>query len=284
MDEASILIIGAGGQLGTALKNKYPSAGAVDVGELDISSPEAIKKYDWSKVKIILNAAAYTNVDGAQTAEGRISAWKINAVAVGYLVEAALRHDITFVHVSTEYVFDGTNNPHGEDEPLSPLGVYAQTKAAGDIVVSVLPKYYIVRTSWLIGEGKNFVRTMIELGQKGIDPRVIDDDVGRPTFTSELVRAIDHLLTHECPYGIYNVSNTGQAVSWADLTRSIFQLAGLERQVTGVSDEQYYGDKPGSSPRPHNSVFDLKKIQSTGFVSRDWKEDLANYIKKETSR
>jgi dTDP-4-dehydrorhamnose 3,5-epimerase len=163
MDEAGILIIGAGGQLGTALKNKYPSAGAVDVGELDISNPEAVEAYDWSKVKIILNAAAYTNVDGAQTAEGRVSAWTINARAVGYLVKAALQHNITFVHVSTEYVFDGTHNPHSEEEPLSPLGVYAQTKAAADIAVSVLPKYYIVRTSWLIGDGKNFVRTMVEL-------------------------------------------------------------------------------------------------------------------------
>ena len=282
MDEAGILIIGANGQLGTALKNKYPTARAVDVNELDISNRQAVEAYDWSGVKIVLNAAAYTNVDRAQTVEGRISAWKINALAMSYLVAAALKYDIILVHVSTEYVFDGTINPHTEDEPLSPLGVYAQTKAAGDIVVGVLPKYYIVRTSWLIGEGKNFVRTMLNLGQKGINPKVIGDDIGRPTFTSELVRAIDHLLSSQAPCGVYNVSNGGDTVSWADLTRAIYRLAGLDRTVTDVTDEEYYADQSEASPRPHSSIFDLKKIQSTGFISRDWRDDLADYIKKET--
>jgi dTDP-4-dehydrorhamnose reductase len=281
MVESEILIIGANGQLGTALKNKYPGARAVDVNQLDISNSEAVEAFDWSNIKLILNAAAYTNVDGAQTAEGRVMAWKINAQAVGYLVKAALSHDMTLVHVSTEYVFDGTKASHSETEPVSPLGVYAQTKAAADIVVSLLPKYYIVRTSWLIGDGKNFVRTMMELGKKGTSPRVISDDIGRPTFTSELVRAIDHLLSSQAPYGLYNVSNSGDEVSWADLTRTIFKLAGLDRTVTGVTSSEYYGDKPGASPRPHNSVFDLKKIHSTGFVSRDWNDDLGDYIKKE---
>ncbi|HUD06074.1 MAG TPA: NAD(P)-dependent oxidoreductase [Candidatus Saccharimonadales bacterium] len=281
MNDSDILIIGANGQLGTALKVKYPGARAVDSNELDITNQEALEAFDWSGVKTILNTAAYTNVDGAESPEGRVSAWKVNAQAVGYLSKIALKHDITIVHVSTEYVFDGTQNPHSEDEPLSPLGVYAQSKAAGDIAASVLPKYYIVRTSWVIGNGKNFVRTMLGLGQQGVDPSVIADDIGRPTFTVELVRAVDHLLSHQAPYGTYNISNAGEPVSWANLTRAIFQLAKLDRKVTDTTNAKYYADKPGASPRPHNSVFDLKKIQSTGFVPRDWKDDLADYINKE---
>jgi dTDP-4-dehydrorhamnose 3,5-epimerase len=281
MKQADILIIGANGQLGTALKAKYPGARVVDIEDLDITDRGAVEAFDWSNITIIINAAAYTNVDGAQTPEGRVSAWKINAQAVANLVRVALSRDMTLVHISSEYVFDGAHSPHTEDEPLSPLGVYAQTKAAGDLVAEVLPQHYIVRTSWLIGDGKNFVRTMLKLGQKGVDPTVIADDIGRPTFTVELVRAINYLLENNTAYGIYNVSNAGDVVSWADLTRAVFELAGLARTVKDTTDSEYYSDKPGASPRPRNSVFDLSKLQSTGFASRDWKDDLAEYLKKE---
>jgi dTDP-4-dehydrorhamnose 3,5-epimerase len=284
MDDSTFLIIGANGQLGTALKTKYPRAQAVDVGELNITDAASVANYDWSKVKVILNAAAYTNVDGAESAEGRVAAWKVNAIAVGYLVKAALAHNLTLVQISTEYVFDGNTSPHLENEPFSPLGVYAQSKAAGDIVVSLLPAYYIVRTSWLIGEGKNFVRTMLDLGNKGVNPTVISDDVGRPTFTSELVRAIDHLLKNHSPSGIYNVSNDGEVVSWADLTRAIFKSARLNNTVTDTTDAQYYADKPAAAPRPRNSTFDLSKIHGTGFSSHVWQDDLNDYIEKELAK
>lgn len=281
MDEASILIIGANGQLGSALKEKYPQAQSADIDELDITDPGSVDAYDWSKVKVILNAAAYTNVDGAESAEGRVTAWQVNALAVGYLAKAALEHDLTLVHLSTEYVFDGTKHPHLEDEPLSPLGVYAQSKAAGDIVVNLVPKHYIVRTSWVIGQGKNFVRTMLDLGNRGINPAVINDAFGRPTFTPELVRAIDHLLSNHSAYGTYNVSNEGEVVSWADLTRAVFEVAGLKNTVTNTTDAAYYADKPETAKRPHNSDFDLTKIHSTGFTSHNWRDDLKTYIEKE---
>jgi dTDP-4-dehydrorhamnose reductase len=284
MDEASLLIIGANGQLGSALKEKYPQAQAVDINELDITNPDSVAAYDWSKVKVILNPAAYTNVDGAESAEGRVAAWKVNAVAVGHLVKAALDHDLTLVHLSTEYVFDGTKHPHLEDEPFSPLGVYAQTKAAGDIVADLLPKHYIVRTSWLIGAGKNFVRTMLDLGNRGINPAVINDAFGRPTFTPELVRAIDHLLSNHSAYGTYNVSNDGEVVSWADLTRVVFEIAGLKNTVTNTTDAEYYADKPEASPRPRFSDFDLSKIHSTGFTSHNWRDDLKDYVDKEMAK
>lgn len=281
MNEEKFLIIGANGQLGTALRTKYPKAHAADMNELDITNSDSVMNYDWSRVDVIFNAAAYTNVDGAESVEGRITAWNVNAHGVANLAKIANQHNLTLVHVSTEYVFDGRQNPHTEDEPLSPLGVYAQSKAAGDIAASLAIKQYTIRTSWVIGEGKNFVRTMLALGQKGVDPTVIADDIGRPTFTSELVRAIDHLLTHHADFGTYNVSNSGDPVSWADLTRVIFAEAQLNRTVTDTTNSQYYADKPEASPRPHNSVFDLAKLHQTGFISQDWRADLKEYLAKE---
>jgi dTDP-4-dehydrorhamnose reductase len=125
MDTSRFLITGANGQLGTALRAHYPDAQTVDSTQLDISSPEAISGYDWSKVDVILNAAAYTNVDGAETAEGRVTAWRVNAGGPANLARIATDHDITLIHISSEYVFDGTVTPHKETEPFSPLGVYA---------------------------------------------------------------------------------------------------------------------------------------------------------------
>src|SRR5512146_2634297 len=216
MDDSTLFIIGANGQLGRALKAKYPGAKSADIKELDITDAKSVADFDWSKVKVILNAAAYTNVDGAETAEGRVVAWNVNASAVGNLVRAAVKHDLTLVHASTDYVFDGTKTPHTEDEPLSPLNAYGQTKAAADIAIGLAPKHYLLRTSWVIGEGPNFVRTMLGLGKKGVEPKVVADQVGRLTFTGELVRAIDHFLTSQAPYGTYNVTNGGDPAGWAD--------------------------------------------------------------------
>lgn len=284
MTESSIFIIGAKGQLGIALQAKYPGAQSTDINKLDITDAESVNNFDWSNIKVILNAAAYTNVDGAETADGRITAWNVNAVAVANLSKIALRHDITLVHISTDYVFDGTKSPHTETELFSPLSVYGQSKAAGDLVINLLPKHYILRTSWVIGEGKNFVRTMLELGQKDINPSVVSDQIGRLTFTSTLVEAINHLLTHNCPAGTYNVSNTGDSASWADVTRQIFKLAGLNNIISDVTTKEYYKGKTGMAPRPLQSILDLNKIQATGFRPPDWQDDLRNYIAKEMSR
>ena len=282
MDSSKFLIIGALGQLGTALKERFPDAQAVDRDELDITDLKALSEYDWSNVKVILNAAAYTNVDGAETAEGRRAAWLINATASGHLAGIAADHDITLVHVSSEYVFDGTVSPHKEDEPLTPLGVYAQSKAAGDIAVQVVPKHYILRTSWLIGAGPNFVRTMIGLAAKNISPKVVEDQVGRLSFTHTLVDAVEHLLKNESEYGIYNVSNDGESVSWADVTRAIFKELGRDDlTVTGITTAEYFKDKPEAAPRPLESTFDLSKIKSTGLQLRDWRQDLSDYVKQE---
>lgn len=286
MDNSKIFIVGANGQLGTALKQKYPNAKSADIGELDITDQSSVENFDWSDINTILNVAAYTNVDGAETAEGRVTAWKVNADAVANLAAVAAQKDMTLVHISTDYVFDGTQSHHTEDEPLSPLSVYGASKAAGDLIVSMLPKHFILRTSWVIGEGNNFVRTMLEVGAKGTNPTVVADQIGRLTFTGELVRAIDHLLTSKSSvsYGTYNVSNEGESLSWADITREIFKIAGLDLKVTDISTKDYYHGQEGIAPRPLNSTLDLSRLHSTGFTSRNWEEDLNEYINREPSQ
>jgi dTDP-4-dehydrorhamnose reductase len=279
IDDSQIFIIGAKGQLGLALQKKYPGAKWADIDELDITDKSSIDAFDWSGIRYILNAAAFTNVDGAETDEGRSVAWMVNATAVSYLSQVASKYDCVLVHVSTDYVFDGTKNPHEETEEFSPLSTYGASKAAGDIAVSLTPKNYIVRTSWVIGDGKNFVRTMLGLAEKGISPTVVHDQIGRLTFTSELVRGIDFLLQNDAPYGTYNLSNSGDSVSWADITREIFKHIGKSSlDVTNCTTEEYYKGKVGIAPRPLLSTLSLNKLESLGYECKDWREDLATYL------
>lgn len=279
MDSSKFLIIGAYGQLGKALLARYPDAQAVDSDILDITNLEAVQSFDWSNVTHVINAAAYTNVDGAETPEGRKAAWAVNAVAVANLAVVASKHGLVLVHISSDYVFDGTQDNHTENEPFSPLSVYGASKAAGDIAASTTKKYYILRTSWVIGDGKNFVRTMMDLAEKNISPTVVNDQVGRLTFTSELVRAIDHLLSTDQPSGTYNVTNNGEPASWADITREIFKLLGREDlNVTNASTAEYFAGKENIAPRPLKSSLSLEKLKQTGFTCTDWQSELKKYI------
>lgn len=282
MKDTEIFIIGANGQLGTALRQQYPGAQYADRDELDITNRASVEAFDWTGITTILNAAAWTNVDGAESDEGRVGAWAVNASAVSNLARIANRHGMTLLHISTDYVFDGTKDPHLEDEAFSPLSVYGASKAAGDAVVCTLENHYILRTTWVIGEGKNFVRTMLGLAEKGISPTVVADQVGRLTFTSELVRAIDYLLTSKAPFGTYNVTNDGPLASWAEITRQIFTLAGHpELTVTDTTTAEYFAGKPGIAPRPLHSNMSLDKLHATGFTSQNWQDDLADYIRNE---
>lgn len=284
MDSSKFLIVGANGQLGTALRKKYPDAQTVDSATLDISNRKAVQAFDWSTVTTILNAAAYTNVDGAETPEGRKAAWMVNAIGPRNLAEVANQHNMTLVHLSSDYVFDGTLETHAEDEAFTPLNVYGQSKAAGDIAASLSLKHYVLRTTWVIGEGKNFVRTMLNLGQKGIAPTVVADQIGRLTFTTELARIIDHILTEKSEYGTYNATNTGSPASWADITREIFSAGNFDLQVTNTTTKEYFSGKEGIAPRPLHSVMDLSKLAGTGFVSTDWRQELKDYIKQELTQ
>lgn len=282
MEQSRFLILGAHGQLGKALQALYPSAIAVDRDIFDITDWKMVSGYDWSKIDVILNAAAYTDVDGSETAEGRALAWKINATGPGYLSKIAANHNLTLVHISSETVFDGTISPHNENEPFSPLSVYAQTKTAGDIAVSVAPKHYILRTSWLIGDGANFVRTMKSLAEKNISPKVVSDQTGRLTFTSTLSKALHHLLENGAAYGTYNISNDGDVTSWADIARKVYELSGHSaNEVTGIDTQSYFADKPDAAPRPLQGELSLEKIKAVGFVPDDWQQDLEDYIKEQ---
>ena len=278
MSTNGILVTGCNGQLGRAMRARYPGAVAVDIGELDISDAGAVAAFDWSGIGLVLNAAAYTDVNGAETAAGRPAAWKVNALAVANLARVALARQITLVHVSTDYVFDGTGAPYAEDAGFSPLSVYGASKAAGDVAAGLVPRLYLLRTSWVIGDGKNFVRTMLDLARRGVNPAVVSDQIGRPTFTAELVRALDHLLASRAAFGTYNVSNGGPPVSWADLTREIYRQAGLPNTVAEITTADYHARSSGSAPRPLGSTLALDKLEATGFAPRDWRQALGEYL------
>jgi dTDP-4-dehydrorhamnose reductase len=284
MDSSRLLIIGAAGQLGSALRARFPEAPAHDVDTLDITDWEALSKFSWNTVDTIVNAAAYTDVDGAQTPDGRAMAWQVNARAVAHLSRISSNNGTTLVHISTDYVFDGTKSPHSEDEPLTPLSVYGQSKAAGDIVAAETGKVYILRTSWLIGSGKNFVRSMIGLASKNVSPEVVNDQVGRPTFAGTLVDAVEHLLLTGAPFGTYNVSNDGAVVSWCAVAQAIFELLGRnDLMVSGITTGEYEQKWPGVAPRPLRSALDLTKIKATGLGLRDWRDDLVRYVRAESA-
>ena len=284
------LVLGAGGQLGRALREAYAGVPSVEFAEradIDLTAGGIETARRWRDYETIINAAAYTGVDSAETAQGRATAWATNVAGVTALARTAADHNITLVHISSDYVFDGeAPRPYREDDRLSPLGVYGQTKAAGDQIVATLDRHYIVRTSWVIGDGHNFVRTMLSLADRGVNPSVVSDQHGRLTFTSEIARAIRYLTETPAPYGTYNVTGSGSPMSWAEVARRTFELAGHDPgRVSDVTTEQYFADASNPvAPRPPNSVLDLAKIASAGFQPEDADETLTGYVRLETAR
>jgi dTDP-4-dehydrorhamnose 3,5-epimerase len=281
MSRRKTLVLGADGQLGRALRKAYdgdPSVEFAGRDEFDLLNPESYSSRHWRNYSVIVNAAAYTAVDAAETEDGRKAAWAINAAAVAQLARIANEYSLTLVHISSDYVFDGTNKEHAEDEPLTPLGVYGQSKAAGDVIVGTVQRHYIVRTSWVIGDGNNFVRTMASLADRGIQPDVVEDQIGRLTFTADIAEAIRHLLETKAPFGTYNVSNDGAPQSWAEIAGDVYELTGADRSgVSGVTTAEYFKDKE-AAPRPLNSLLDLRKIKASGFKPRDSKVALKEYL------
>jgi dTDP-4-dehydrorhamnose 3,5-epimerase len=282
MPPRKILVLGANGQLGKALRNLYDGDTTVDFAtraEVDLCDADMLEKVNWKNYSTIINAAAYTAVDTAETPEGRLAAWEVNVTAVARLARIAVDHDLTLVQISSDYVFDGSQKTHTEDEPLTPLGVYGQTKAAGDAAVSVVPKHYIVRTSWVIGDGNNFVRTMASLAARGVKPSVVNDQIGRLSFTEDIAAGIRHLLDARAGYGVYNLTSDGPEQSWAEIAADVYELAGAPREsVTGVSTEEYFAGK-AVSPRPRNSGLALDKIKAGGFTPGRSQARLAAYLK-----
>lgn len=285
------LVTGANGQLGRAVRalaEARPDAGTFDycdIDEFDFSDPAQYGRYDWSLYGAVINCGAYTAVDAAETPEGRAAAWRANAAGPALLARTCAEHGITLVHVSSDYVFDGTRGLHDEGEPLSPLSVYGQSKAAGDLAVAGCPAHYVLRSSWVIGDGRNFVRTMWGLSDRvaaGELPRVtvVDDQEGRLTFADQMAAAILHLLDGRAPYGTYDCTGSGAVRTWADIARATFDAAnGNGDAVVPVSTAEYYAGARGPvAPRPAHSALDLSKLEATGFTPRDWEDELAEYL------
>ena len=298
------LVTGANGQLGRAVRKLAEErgvSGSFDFGdrdEFDFSDPADYSKVDWTLYGTVINCGAYTAVDAAETPEGRKAAWAANAQGPALLARACAEHGIALVHVSSDYVFDGAREEHGEDEPFSPLGVYGQTKAAGDIAVANCPKHYIVRSSWVIGEGKNFVRTMAALSDRCADSddalnqvTVVDDQFGRLTFTRDMAEGIFWLLGYRdgdkepsspCEPGTYNLTGSGRVASWAEIAAKVFELRnGNADAVIPVSTAEYYGNANGPvSPRPMHSALDLSKTQSISYFPSDWEQEFSRYLRE----
>ena len=295
------LVTGCNGQLGRAVRaaaeeRGLPGFDYCDIDTFDLSRPEDYEKYDWSLYGAVINCGAYTAVDRAETPEGRRACWAANATGPALMARTCAEHGVTLVHVSSDYVFDGASLNHTEDEPLSPLSAYGQSKAAGDLAAAGCPRHYVVRSSWVIGDGRNFVRTMRALSDRVADPAdalervtVVDDQLGRLTFTDQMAAGILHLLGYRdgglepsapAPYGTYNLTGSGPVESWAQIAARVFDLAnGNGGAVSPVFTAEYYASAEGPiAPRPTHSDLDLSKVRAAGFEPRDWTEELAEYM------
>ena len=287
------LVTGCNGQLGRAVRALAEERGVsgtfdfCDIDTFDLSDPDAYSQYDWDLYGTVINCGAYTAVDRAETPEGRLSAWAANATGPALLARTCAEHGMTLVHVSSDYVFDGTREVHDEGEPLSPLSVYGQSKAAGDLAVSNCPRHYVLRSSWVIGDGRNFARTMVGLSDRVADPddklervTVVNDQLGRLTFTRDMAAAIFHLLDSHAPWGTYDCTGSGAVRSWADIARACFDAAnGNGDAVVPVSTAEYYAGASGPvAPRPVHSALDLSKLEAAGFSMPDWEVELKEYL------
>lgn len=288
------LVTGCNGQLGRAVRALAEERGLSssfdfnDIDTFDFSDSSAYESIDWDLYGTVINCGAYTAVDKAETPEGRINAWGANATGPALLARTCAEHDITLVHISSDYVFDGTRELHDEQEPFSPINVYGQSKAAGDIAVAGCPRHYILRSSWVIGDGRNFVKTMVSLSNRVADPEddldkvtVVDDQLGCLTFTKDMAMAIFHLLENDAPYGTYNCTGSGRVKSWADIARMCFDATnGNGDKVIPVSTDVYYA--AATDPialRPIHSELDLSKLEDVGFHMPDWEVSIWRYHK-----
>ncbi len=273
------LILGAGGQVGRALVAALPDATALRRAEFDITRPEPTG-VDWAAYDTVINAAAYTDVDGAETPDGRVAAWRANATGPAVLARIARAYQLTLVHLSTEYVFDGrAEEPYAEDAPIAPLSAYGASKAAGDAAVCGVDRHYLVRPTWVVGSGKNFVATMLGLAGRGIEPTVVADQIGRLTFAADIAAAIVHLCLTDAAPGSYHVTGGGEPASWADVARAVFTLSGhAELRITDTTTADYFATKPTAAPRPLNGVLDCTRAEKAGVPLPDWRDRLAEHV------
>ena len=266
-----ILVTGAKGMLGQDLCPILEDEGyeviETDVDTLDITNPDNVRKVlTENKPDYVIHLAAYTNVDKAE--EDEKTAYKINAEGTKNLAKTCKELDITIIYISTDYVFDGTKK--GKYLPLdtpNPQNIYGKTKLAGEIEVAKNEKYYITRTSWLYGiHGKNFVETMISLKDKE-EVKVVDDQIGCPTWTVELANGIVKIIKNQMPYGIYHVCGSGET-SWYGFAKKIYELGGWSVNLKPCTTQEF----PRPAKRPENSIMENNNL------CRNWQTALKEYM------
>ena len=275
-----IIVTGCNGQLGRAVNEYYGNASDIsfvntDVAELDITDIDAVMRLAREvKPYAIVNCAAHTAVDACESQYEK--AFAINAIGARNLAIASRGTGAKLVHISPDYVFDGTKTtPYVETDPTNPMGAYGSTKLAGEeFVKQFADRWFILRTAWLYGDGKNFARTMLRLSETNDAVRVVGDQFGSPTSTVELTKAIDALLFSE-NYGLFHATCEG-STSWADFAREVFRLAGKDTRVEAITTEEY----GAPAPRPAYSVLDNRMFRlTTDFAFADWHDAIAVYMK-----
>lgn len=278
-----VIVTGCNGQLGIAINRLYAGDEDIclvntDVKELDITNIDKVMELVREvKPYAIINCAAHTNVNACETDID--NAYRINAIGPRNLSIAATETGAKLVQVSTDYVFSGnTDKPYIEFDQTGALGAYGATKLAGEEMVKSFAKdYFILRTAWLYGEGKNFVKTMLRLSESHDTVKVVDDQVGTPTSASELAKVIAYLLPTQ-NYGVFHATCEGYC-SWADFAEEIFRLAGRNTKVQKVTTAQYDAENPGSAPRPAYSILENYMLKlTTDFRLSDWQEAIREYI------
>ncbi len=279
-----IIVTGCNGQLGRALNKIYQDSTEyecvnTDVAELDITNIDDVNRLV-SEVKpyAIINCAAHTNVNGCEADID--NAYKINAIGPRNLSIAATRYHAKLMHISTDYVFDGqANTPYTEFDIPNPKAVYGKTKLAGEEFVKQFAQdYFIIRTAWLYGDGKNFVKTMLGLAQNHDKVTVVGDQFGSPTSADELARAVAYLLPTD-NFGLFHGTCEGMT-NWADFTREIYQLAGKTTVVETVTTQEYDKNAKGVvAPRPAYSVLENYMFKlTTDYMFADWEKAIAEYL------
>lgn len=283
-----VLVVGSNGQLGKELVKQICRLEehhllTCDIDQLDITILDDVKDYvSLNNPEVIINCAAYTAVDAC---ENHVDlAFSVNAIGPRNLAIACQENSIKLVHVSTDYVFNGKGiensngemRPYREMDPIDPQSVYGESKAAGEqFVKDFCSRYFIIRTAWLYGDGDNFVKTMINLSNKNDTLKVVNDQVGSPTSTIELSKAVLSLITTEA-YGVYHGTCEGSC-SWFDFAEKIFQLSDIEINILPCSSDEYI--RPAK--RPNYSVLDNMMFRlNTAFSFRDWEECLVEYLEK----
>ncbi len=282
-----ILVTGCNGQLGRAIQKEY--AGTVDfiltdvvegdnITSLNIMDLDQVLSFvEERQPDVIINCAAATNVDGCE--KDWDFAYKLNALGPRNLAIAAEKYGAKLVHVSTDYVFPGNATaPITEFDTPAPISAYGKTKLAGEnFVQQFCHRYFIVRTAWLYGDGKNFVKTMLSLSETHDELSVVCDQLGSPTSAAELARLI-HYLEPTDSYGIYHGTCEGDT-NWADFTEEIFRLKGISCKVNHVTSEQYKAMNPASADRPHYSILDNYMLRLTSdYRMKDWHDALVEYF------